>query len=84
MIGPVVATEKHPGLQNHAVMMVQPLDEEGTETGSSFVAVDHTQSGAGDVVLVLTEGTGVRQILGDPKSPIRSLIVGVVDQVHLG
>jgi microcompartment protein CcmK/EutM len=33
------------------------------------------------LVLVLTEGTGVRQILGANAGPIRSVIVGVVDEV---
>jgi microcompartment protein CcmK/EutM len=30
-------------------------------------------------VLVLDEGTGARQVLADPKGPVRSVIVGVVD-----
>ena len=42
------------------------------------------QAGVGDKVLVLTEGNGVRQILqmGDVV-PIRSLIVGIVDEVSV-
>ena len=46
--------------------------------------LDHTSSaGKGDLVRVLREGTGVRQILGDKTLPIRSLIVGVVDRVDV-
>jgi microcompartment protein CcmK/EutM len=43
------------------------------------------QAGVGDKVLVLTEGTGARQILkqGDIV-PIRSVIVGIVDHVEIG
>jgi microcompartment protein CcmK/EutM len=40
------------------------------------------QAGEGDTVLVLREGTGIRQLFGVPltsKLPIRSCIVGVVD-----
>ena len=46
------------------------------------MAVDRVQAGAGDTVVVLTEGTGARQILklGDIV-PIRSMIVGIVDAI---
>jgi microcompartment protein CcmK/EutM len=65
-------------------MIVQPIDAEGKDVGTSFVAIDRAQSGAGDRVIVLTEGTGVRQILqqGDVV-PIRSAIVGIVDAVDV-
>jgi microcompartment protein CcmK/EutM len=76
------AAAKHPAYAGRPLFVVQPLDEQGKDAGASFVAVDHAQAGVGDKVLVLTEGNGVRQILqmGDIV-PIRSLIVGIVDQV---
>ena len=82
VIGSVVATVKHPVYHGQRLMIVQPVDEAGQDVGRSFLAIDRVQSGPGDKVLVLTEGTGVRQILqiGD-QVPIRSLIVGVVDEV---
>ena len=64
------------------------LIESGKAQGKSFLAVDRvSQAGQGDTVLVLTEGTGVRQIFGLPKEaklPIRSCVVGVVDAVDAG
>ena len=82
VLGPVVATEKHPAFLGRKLLVVQPLDGEKTPVGKSFIAVDNTSSaGEGDVVLVLREGSGVRQILKDKTLPIRSLIVGVVDEV---
>ncbi len=79
------ATVKHPAFTGHPLFVVQPLDELGADAGASFVAIDHVQAGVGDKVLVLTEGNGVRQILqqGD-QTPIRSIIVGIVDHVELG
>jgi microcompartment protein CcmK/EutM len=41
------------------------------------------EAGIGDRVLVLDEGTGARQILGDSQAPIRSVVVGVVDSVDV-
>lgn len=84
VLGPVVATEKHAAFDGRKLLIVQPLDERGAEVGKSFLAVDHESgAGPGDKVLVLREGGGVRQILGDKTLPIRSLIVGVVDAVEV-
>ena len=86
VMGSVTAAVKHPSYQGRPLLIVQPIDSEGAETSSSLLAIDTVQAGPGDRVLVLTEGTGVRQILkADATStPIRSLIVGIVDQVSLG
>lgn len=82
VVGPLWATVKHPAFIGHPLFVVQPLDETGADAGGSFVAIDHVQAGIGDRVIVLTEGNGVRQILnqGDT-TPIRSIIVGIVDAV---
>ena len=85
VLGTVVASEKHPAFHARKLLVVQPLDEKQAPLGKSFLAVDHTSgAGKGDVVLVLREGNGVRQILQDKTLPIRSLVVGVVDKVQLG
>jgi microcompartment protein CcmK/EutM len=78
------AAVKHPAFQGRPLFVVQPLDEHGKDTGTSFVAIDSVQAGIGDKVIVLTEGNGVRQIVkqGDIV-PIRSIIVGIVDQVSV-
>jgi microcompartment protein CcmK/EutM len=85
VLGPVVSTEKHAAYRGLKLLAVQPVDERGQPQGKSFLAVDRVaQAGEGDTVLVLTEGTGVRQLFGLPreaKLPIRSCIVGVVDQI---
>ena len=83
VLGSVTAAVKHPAYDGRPLLIVLPTDADGNETASSFLAIDTVQAGPGDRVLVLTEGTGVRQILkADATStPIRSLIVGIVDQV---
>jgi len=84
VLGPVVATAKHPGFVGRKTLTVQPIDARGNPNGESFIAVDNVQAGAGDVVLVMQEGNGIRQIVGDSGSPIRALIVGIVDMVVEG
>jgi ethanolamine utilization protein EutN len=64
------------------LVVVQPVDERSRTMGASFIAIDHLCSPApGDLVLVLREGNGVRQVLKDKSAPIRSAIVGWVDEV---
>ncbi len=85
VIGTVVASAKHPAFVGHKLLVCQPVDGDGVKAGDSFLAVDHVQAGVGDTVMVNQEGNGSRQLLGavDGKLPIRSVIVGVVDQVDV-
>ena len=84
VLGPMWATVKHPAYVGKTLFVVQPIDHTGADVGASFVAVDRAQAGVGDHVIVMTEGTGIRQILkeGD-QVPIRSMIVGIVDAVDV-
>jgi ethanolamine utilization protein EutN len=84
VLGSITAAVKHPAFHGQRLMIVQPVDPRGTDTGDAFVAIDRVQAGPGDRVIVLTEGNGARQILrmGDVV-PIRSVIVGVVDEVDV-
>jgi len=84
VLGTVTSTVKHDCYKGLKLLVVEPMDEAGKPSGKSFLAVDKVQAGEGDSVLVLTEGTGVRQLFGLPQTadlPIRSAIVAVVDQV---
>ena len=85
VLGTVVCTEKLPVFSGRKLLVVQPVDDALKEIGNSYVAMDNTSSaGKGDLVLVLGEGSGVRQILEDKTAAVRHLIVGVVDQVSVG
>ena len=85
VIGSVVATIKHPAFVGHKVLLCQPIDAAGEELGDEIIAVDRVQAGVGDTVLINQEGNGSRQLLGtiDGKLPIRSVIIGVVDEVDV-
>jgi len=81
VIGTVVASAHHPKYDGHKVLLVRPETPEGKPAGTGFVAIDRIQAGPGDRVLVLTEGNGVRQLLGKDAGPIRSIVVGIIDDV---
>ena len=40
------------------------------------------QAGEGDIVLVLDEGNSSRMILADSMAAVRTVIVGIVDEVN--
>ena len=82
--GTVVSTIKHPTYLGHKLLICQPLAPQGGRAGPPVLAVDRVQAGAGDLVLLMSEGNGVRQLLGANAGPIRTLIVGIVDEVQLG
>jgi len=82
VIGNLVASAHHPDYDGHKLMLVRPEKPDGSAAGSAFLAVDTVQAGPGDLVLVMSEGNGVRQILGAKTGPIRSLIVGIIDDLN--
>ena len=83
VIGNVVATVKHSAYEGQKLMIVQPVDPQKPSDAPSFLAVDRVQSGAGDLVLVMQEGNGMRQLFGVQALPIRSIIVGHIDQMDV-
>ena len=84
VVGTVVTTVSHPHFNNRRLLVVQPLVSEGEIEDGDFIAVDHTQAGIGDTVLVNRDGNGARQVLNLPDGCIISVIVGIVDEVKIG
>ena len=82
VVGTLVTTISHAHYKDRRLLIVQPLDLAGVESGD-FVALDNTQAGIGDTVLVNREGNGAREALGIPDGCVISVIVGIVDQVNL-
>ncbi len=80
VIGSITSTIHHPGVNGRKLLIVDKLDPDGMSAGSYLIAVDGIGAGAGEKVLVLDEGNGARQILGDGQAPVRSLIVAIVDE----
>ena len=70
--------------ERHKLLLVDLLNLEGKPTGYYDIAVDVPQAGVGDVVLVLDEGNGARQVVGkEPDGAIRAVVVGVVDEISI-
>ncbi len=79
----VVSTICSPSLEGRTLLFVDLLGPDGVATGKDLIAVDAVGAGAGEMVLVLDEGNGARQVLDAPEAPIRAVVVGIVDQIDL-
>jgi ethanolamine utilization protein EutN len=79
--GSLVSTINHESYNNKRLLIVDCIHPDGSPTGKYLIAVDHVDAGAGETVLIVDEGSSARQILDDKSAPIRSLIIGIVDQI---
>ncbi len=82
--GSVVSTIHHSIVDGRKLLLAERLDQNGKPTGGYLIAVDAIGAGRGETVLILDEGNGARQILDDPDAPVRSIVVGIVDEIDLG
>ncbi|NHZ86747.1 MAG: hypothetical protein GWP19_12875 [Planctomycetia bacterium] len=81
--GAIHSTINHKFYDNRKLLIVDKLDLDGKPIADYLIAVDHVGAGAGETVLVIDEGNSARYIVNDDMAPLRSIIVGIVDQVHL-
>ena len=84
VVGEVVATTKHRDLAGQRLLLVQPVTPADEVTGKPSIAVDAADAGPGDLVLVADEGNMAAQVLRRSRGPIRTVVVGVVDEVEVG
>jgi ethanolamine utilization protein EutN len=83
VIGEVVATQKHASHKGRKALLVQPLNLDGTNRGDAVIALDSVDAGAGDRVLLATEGFSAMTSVGRPQSPIDMAVIGFVDNIDL-
>jgi microcompartment protein CcmK/EutM len=77
--GNVVATRKHPSLDGWRLVICQPINQSGTAEGTPQVAIDAHGAGMHQRVVISSDGSAARQLVGNDKSPVRWMIVGIVD-----
>lgn len=82
VVGTVVATVKYQGLEGRKLLVVQPVDEQGKETGPLEVAVDTVQAGPRSLVFLV--GSREAALALEPSFvPVDAAIVGIVDDVNV-
>jgi ethanolamine utilization protein EutN len=81
--GTVVSTIKHPFFVNRRLLLCDFVTPEGDNTGAYTIAVDTVGAGVGELVLIVDEGNGARQITGVTDAPVRAVVAAIVDQVDI-
>jgi ethanolamine utilization protein EutN len=86
--GSLVATQKVASMVGYKLLVVEPYRLDPTDrrslvtTGRTFVAVDTVGAGEGEYVLI-TQGSSARLTPETKNLPIDTVIVGLVDTVHI-
>ncbi len=83
VIGELVATQKHPSHEGRKLLLVQPLNLDGSNRGDAVIALDAVDAGIGDRVLIVTEGFSAMTAVGRPQSPIDMAVIGFIDEIEL-
>jgi len=80
ILGTVVSTQKDPRLQGKKLLIVKPINLDGSDQSGYLVAVDTVGAGFHEKVIVVG-GSSARMADGNKDCPVDSAIIGVVDRI---
>jgi ethanolamine utilization protein EutN len=82
VIGDVVASHKDPNFHSMKLLLVQPINADGTDVGRALVAVDSVGAGVGETVFFV-RGKEASFPFHPTEVPADAGIVGIVDSYHV-
>lgn len=82
VVGQVVGSQKHVQLEGQSLLVVRPESLDGLTAGGELIAVDRIGVEIGERVLLVDDGAAARLLFGS-SGPIRTVIVGVVDEADV-
>ncbi len=80
IIGTVVSTQKDERLRGKKLLVVKPINPDGTDADGYVVAVDTVGAGFHEKVLIVG-GSSARMADGNKDCPVDMAIVGVIDSI---
>ena len=80
VIGFATSTVKHPSFAGWRLAIVQPLNAKYEPEADCVVAVDKMNAGAGQRVIINSDGKAAREYVGHDKSPARWFVIGLADE----
>jgi microcompartment protein CcmK/EutM len=80
VIGHATSTIKHESFIGWRLLVVQPLNAARRAEADPVLAIDTLGSGVGANVVISSDGKGARKTIGNPKSPVRWVVVAVADE----
>lgn len=82
--GQATSTRRHPTIRGQRLLVGQSLDADLKPYGDPQLTLDQLGAGIGDIVIVSSDGKGLREMLGHDNSPARWYTIGIVDATHCG
>ena len=82
ILGTVVCTQKDERLLGKKLLIVKPINLDGTDQSGYVVAVDTVGAGFHEKVLIVG-GSSARLAEGNKDCPVDSAIVGVIDSYEV-
>jgi len=82
IIGTVVSTQKDERLKGKKLLVVKPINLDGSDRDDYVVAVDTVGAGFHERVLIVS-GSSARLAEGNKDCPVDTAIVGVIDSIEL-
>ena len=82
ILGTVVSTQKDERLHGKKLLLVKPINLDGTDQSGYTVAVDTVGAGFHERVLVVS-GSSARLAEGNKDTPVDAAIVGVIDTIDV-
>ena len=78
----MISTTHHPALDGQRLLVVQLMatDRVTPLKRPPLVAVDTIGAGLGQLVITCEEGKAAKLVLNNPAPPVRTLILGIVDE----
>lgn len=80
IMGTVVSTQKDERLQGKKLLIVKPINLDGTDQSGYAVSVDTVGAGFHEKVIVVG-GSSARLAEGNKDCPVDSAIIGVIDEI---
>lgn len=80
ILGTVVSTQKDERLMGKKLLIVKPINLDGTDQNGYVVAVDTVGAGFHERVIVVG-GSSARMAEGNKDCPVDSAIIGVIDTI---
>ena len=78
--GNMVATRKHPSFVGWRFVICQPINGSGEPEGVPQIAIDAHGAGMHQRVIISSDGAAARKAVKNEKSPVRWMIIGIVDE----
>ena len=79
--GNLTATRKHPSFEGWRLVICQPINNAGEPEGGPQIGIDAHGAALHQRVILSSDGAAARKAVGDEKSPVRWMVVGIVDEV---